>query len=215
MSGLATSSHLRRFAQAPSRAPLERCELCAAAIAAEHRHLLDVSTRTLRCACRACAILFDRSTAGGGHYRLVPERYRKLDAAVLDDGAWERLGIPVETVFFFASTPAGRVVAFYPSPMGATESLLDLAAWADLAARNPVLARMEPDVEAFLVHRARGAREHWVVPVDACYRLVGIVRTSWRGFTGGREVWGEIGRFFATLVERKEERWRSRRSWTT
>jgi len=213
MNGLATSSRLRRFAQAAPRPAGERCELCAEAIAAEHRHLLDVPTRTLRCVCRACAILFDRSTAGGGHYRLVPERHRKVDASVLGDGAWERLGIPVETVFFFSSTPAGRVVAFYPSPIGAMESRLDLAAWDDLAAANPILGAMEPDVEAFLVHRARGAREHWVVPVDACYRLVGVVRTHWRGFTGGREVWTEIGRFFATLEDRKEERWR--RSCTT
>jgi hypothetical protein len=104
--------------------------------------------------------------------------------------------------FFFHSTPAERVVAFYPSPAGATESLLDLAAWDELVGENPVLAALEPDVEALLVNRARGARQHFLVPIDECYRLVAVIRTRWRGFTGGREVWEEIGSFFDALVRR-------------
>jgi hypothetical protein len=203
--GLGSSSRLARLAQGasrPRRAAGERCDLCAAPVAAEHRHLLHLTDRTLRCACRACAILFDRSTAGGGQYRLVPERYRELhDLAVADD-VWERLGIPVGIAFFFHSTPAGRVVAFYPSPAGAMESRLDLGAWEAVAAANPGLAGMEPDVEALLVHRARGAREHWLVPVDACYRLVGEVRTHWRGVGGGQAVWDAIAAFFAALRTR-------------
>ena len=47
--------------------------------------------------------------------------------------------------------------AYYPSPMGPTESLLELDAWAALEAANPVLATLEPDVEALLVNR-RAAR---------------------------------------------------------
>jgi hypothetical protein len=61
---------------------------------------------------------------------------------------------------------------------------------------------MEPDVEALLVNRVRGARQHWLVPVDECYALVGVIRTHWRGFTGGREVWEELERFFAELDAR-------------
>jgi hypothetical protein len=68
---------------------------------------------------------------------------------------------------------------------------------------------MEPDVEALLVHRARGAREAWLVPVDACYRLVGVIRAHWKGFSGGARVWAEIARFFDDLRE-KETRCRSR-----
>ena len=51
-----------------------------------------------------------------------------------------------------------RASRFYPSPMGATESLLGLDAWERLEAANPVLGELEPDVEALLVNRARGAR---------------------------------------------------------
>ena len=104
--------------------------------------------------------------------------------------------------FFFYSSAVERVVAFYPSPMGATESRLELTAWERLERDNPALATLEHDVEALLVNRARGTRGHWIVPVDDCYRLVAVIRTRWRGFTGGSEVWQEIERFFEGLDRR-------------
>ena len=182
----------------------ERCELCGSRIGPEHRHLLDVSSRELMCACQACKILFDRPEAGaeGTHYRLVPDRRLRLEAFELDDVTWANLRIPVEMAFFFHSTPAERVVAFYPSPMGATESLLELDAWQELERANPVLRSMEADVEALLVNRARGARAHFVVPIEDCYGLVGLIRTWWRGLSGGQEVWEEIGGFFERLERR-------------
>jgi hypothetical protein len=61
---------------------------------------------------------------------------------------------------------------------------------------------MQPDVEALLVNRARGARSHWLVPIEDPYRLVALIRTRWRGFTGGKEVWIEIDRFFGELDAR-------------
>jgi hypothetical protein len=191
---LAQRARTERVEAAP-----ERCELCGVPIPSEHRHLLDLETRELMCACTACRILFDRSAAGGGHYRLIPDRRLRLAGFELADPVWEELRIPVEIAFFFHSGAAERVVAFYPGPMGATESLLGLEAWQALEAANPVLAGMEPDVEALLVNRARGARDHWLVPIDDCYALVGLIRTRWRGLTGGKEVWEEIGRFFETL----------------
>jgi hypothetical protein len=179
----------------------ERCDLCGEPIDAAHRHLLDLERRQLLCACRACKILFERREAGGDRYRLVPERRLEIVDFDLDEPRWQSLRIPVDMAFFFASTPAGRVVAFYPSPMGATESLLELEAWEELRARNAVLSELEPDVEALLVNRANGAREHWLVPVDECYRLVGLIRTRWKGLAGGEEVWAEIERFFDGLRE--------------
>ena len=126
--------------------------------------MLDLSTRDLRCACRPCSLLFDRPGAGGGHFRLVPERRLRLTGFELADAAWEELRIPVDMAFFFHSSAAERVVAFYPGPMGATESLLELSAWEAIEAANPVLAGMEPDVEALLVNRARGARDSLARP---------------------------------------------------
>ena len=158
-------SSLQRMARRAAREreeALEHCDLCSAPIAPDHRHLLDVSTRELMCACRPCSLLFDRSAAGAGgrHYRLVPDRRLRIDDFAMDDVAWAELRLPVEMAFFFDSSEAGRVLAYYPGPMGATESLLGLEAWRGLTEANPVLDTLEPDVEALLVHRARGARHH-------------------------------------------------------
>jgi Family of unknown function (DUF5947) len=207
-----TFSSLRRFAQeesekaakAAAEAAQEHCELCSEPIPPEHRHLLEVSTREIMCACQACSILFDSEAASEGKYRLIPDRRLFLGDFEMSDVHWESLRIPVDMAFFFYSTPAERVVAFYPSPMGPTESLLKLSAWEELEESNPVLRQMERDVEALLVNRVRGAREHFLVPMDECYSLVGLIRMRWRGLSGGREVWEEIGRFFEELRERSK-----------
>ena len=193
-------------AAAPAAEPREVCDLCGEPVDPGHRHLVDVAERRILCACRACTILFDRPGAGGGHLKLLPTRRRRLDGFHLDDAAWERLRIPVDMAFFFRSTPAERVLAFYPSPMGPTESLLELETWAELEAANPVLADMEADAEALLVSRARGMHEHWLVPIDDCYELVGLIRSRWKGLAGGEEVWEAIDRFFEDLATREERR---------
>lgn len=193
-------AQLARQAAVEREQELERCDLCGEPIPADHRHLLDLSSRELMCACQACRLLFERPAAGGIHYRLVPARRLELEDFVMDDAAWARLRIPVEMAFFFWSSEARRVQAYYPGPMGATESLLELGAWDDLVRDNPVLGTLEPDVEALLVNRARGARVHLVVPIEDCYRLVGLIRTRWRGLSGGEEVWKAIDEFFKEVA---------------
>ena len=205
-------SSLRRFAQEESEkaakeaaeAAQEHCDLCSEPIPPEHRHLIDVSTREIMCACRPCSILFDREAASEGRYRLIPDRRLFLEDFEMSDAQWESLRVPVDMAFFFYSAPAERVVAFYPSPMGPTESLLKLSTWEELEESNPVLKGMERDVEALLVNRVRGAREHFLVPLDECYSLIGLIRVHWKGLSGGREVWEEIGRFFEELRERSK-----------
>jgi hypothetical protein len=192
----------QRSGQQVAQPEEERCEVCSEPIPTDHRHLLDLSTRELMCACRACSTLFDRSAAGGGHFRLVPDRRLQLLDFELADLTWEQLRIPVDIAFFFHSSKDDRVMAFYPSPMGPTESLLGLEAWREIERANPILEGMEPDVEALLVNRARGARQQWLVPIDECYGLVGLIRTRWKGLSGGKEVWGEIDRFFEDLDRR-------------
>jgi len=135
---------------------------------------------------------------------LVPERRLYFESFAMRDTTWERLRIPVGIAFLFYSSPAARMVAYYPSPMGPTESLLEQIAWEELVAENPTLGTLVPDVEALLDNRARGARDYYLVPMDECYRLVGIVRTSWRGLTGGHEVWQDIRQFFAELRARSK-----------
>lgn len=196
---------LQRFARQPQAVQSlaqEACELCGEPIPHQHRHVVEVARREIKCVCQACSILFTRAAASEGRYLLVPDRRLYLADFALSDAQWEALRIPVGLAFFFHSTPAQRCVAFYPSPMGPTESLLELSAWEELEHSNPILTTLQRDVEALLVYRARGAREHFLVPIDECYSLVGLIRTTWRGLSGGQEVWQEVERFFATLQQR-------------
>jgi Family of unknown function (DUF5947) len=199
---MATSSRLLQVAKRSTEereAAMERCELCGEPIPPEHRHLLEVDTRELRCTCRACSILFDRPAASEGRYRLVGDRCLAVADLELDDAMWAELRLPVDMAFFFHSTPAERVMAYYPSPMGPTESQLELAAWASLQEANPILCTLAPDVEALLVNRVRGARQYWIVPIDECYALVGLIRAHWRGLTGGSDLWEQIAAHFEAL----------------
>jgi hypothetical protein len=194
---------LRQFAR--KRALVERCEMCSKELAPEHEHLVEPVNRKLICACEACAILFEGQA--GAKYKRVPRRVLVLQDFQLTDAQWDGLMLPIEMAFFFKSTPHRRVVALYPSPAGPTESLLSLETWADIEQTNPVLSEMQSDVTALLVNRVghvRGAAppEYYLVPIDECYKLVGLIRTHWRGLSGGTEVWREIGGFFDALKKR-------------
>ena len=120
----------------------------------------------------------------------------------LTDGQWEDLLIPINMAFFFRSSIEDRIVSLYPSPAGAVESLLPLDAWTEIVQQNAVLRQLRPDIEGLLVNRVGATREYYRSPIDECYRLVGLIRTGWRGLSGGSEVWAEISAFFARLKER-------------
>jgi hypothetical protein len=188
----------------------EHCELCGSAVAAEHEHLVEPGKQRLVCACQACAILFSGQGFGGQmkqRYKRVPARIRFLPGFRLTDGQWDGLMVPINMAFFFESSASGRITAVYPSPAGATESLLPLETWEQIAGENPELRSMEADVEALLVNRlgaSRGfpANQYFLLPIDQCFKLVGLVRTNWRGFSGGEELWRELAGYFATLTAR-------------
>jgi hypothetical protein len=182
--------------------PQERCELCGATIAAEHQHLLELNTRQLACACDACAILFSSGVKDGQRYRRVPRRVLLLPELEHADEVWDSLHIPINLAFFYHSAQAGRVIAMYPSPAGATESLLPMDAWAELTASSSALRLMQSDVEALLINHVGKRRDCFLVSIDECYRLVGIIRAHWRGLSGGREVWQAITAFFDELHRR-------------
>ena len=197
---------LQRFARKPNRR-VEHCELCNAEVSTDHPHLIELTKRRLVCTCDACAMLF--SGRVGAKYKRVPRQVRLLASFQMTDAEWDGLLIPINLAFFFRSSLDGRVNAFYPSPAGATESLLPLEAWSNIVEANPVLDQLEADVEGLLVNRVGKAREatqaeHYIVPIDACYRLVGLIRTHWHGLSGGTEVWQEIGSFFADLRSKAE-----------
>jgi hypothetical protein len=176
----------------------EVCELCAAPISDEHGHLVDLQARNLMCACRPCYLLFLSGGAGGAHFKSVPDRYLACTDFTLSPAQWDNLQIPVSVAFFFLNSSLDRVAAFYPGPAGATESELPLDTWAEVSEANPQLATMEPDVEAFLVRSRpnQGGTDCYIVPIDACYELVGHLRQLWRGFDGGQEAKAKLDAFF-------------------
>ena len=84
---------------------------------------------------------------------------------------------------------------------------MSLDAWQGLVAINPILRTMESDVEGLLVNRlglrsGSEAPEYFLLPIDECFKLVGLIRTHWRGLSGGTEVWQELAQYFFSLRER-------------
>jgi hypothetical protein len=194
---------LRRIAAEAPPVPVveECCELCGVVVADEHRHLVDLESRSLLCACRPCWLLFPEGAQQ--RYRAVPERHLSFPDFTLTRAQWEALEIPVGLAFFFRSSVLGRLVALYPGPAGAAESELPLGAWDDVAAANPQLAELRTDVEALFVRAEDPDRARCLlVPIDRCYELVGRLRRVWRGFDGGADARAELAAFTADVAAR-------------
>lgn len=189
---------LQRFISKPQER-VETCELCAARLLPNHRHLLELGKHRVACACDACAILFPGNSRQ--RFRCIPRDVVRLHDFVMDDLEWDSLLIPIKLAFFVYSSEAGRTIAQYPSPGGAMESTLDLEYWSAIVERNTVLKKFEADVEALLVRRIAGEPQYFRAPIDHCFRLVGVIRMHWRGLSGGQEVWNEIDKFFGQLNE--------------
>ena len=198
-------STLRRFARLDlwmetgrAAGEIERCDFCNVPLAANHRHLLRMDDRKIICTCDPCALRFQ--SVIGGRYQLIPREVQMLPDFRMTDAEWEDLALPINLAFFVNGAVSRKVIAVYPSPAGPVEAFLSRDHWNQMAANNPVLDRLKPDVEALLVNRVGSAREYFIAPIDACYELVGVIRQNWRGFSGGETVWTEIKRIFVRLA---------------
>ena len=174
--------------------------MCSLELAATHPHLLEPKTRQIICACQACAILFDGT--GAAKYKRVSRQILFLPDFHLSDEEWNNLSLPIQLAFFFKSEADNKIVALYPSPAGAMESLLPLESWQEIERENSILQKLQTDVEALLVNRIGDKREYFIAPIDECFKLVGIIRANWRGLSGGTEAWQKINDFFADLKAR-------------
>lgn len=188
---------LRRLVASGGRSAIEaeQCDLCGAALAEDHRHLLHIEERRILCACEPCVAM----RAGEGPYRPTGSRVLWLDSFDLADDLWARLRVPIGLAFFMRSSSAGRVVGLYPSPAGATECELELDAWDELRRANPVLDSLEPDIEGLIVNRVSSPHQFAIAPIDQCYRLVGAIKASWEGISGGRAVEEVVPAFLEEL----------------
>jgi hypothetical protein len=205
-SGRASFATLQKFVR-PQREASEVCELCSAPLSSQHQHLLELEKHRVTCACEACSILFGGNARQ--RFRRIPRDAYRLVNFTLDTAEWESLLIPINLAFFVHSSSANRVVAQYPSPGGAMESTLDLEYWNSVVVRNPILSSFEPDVEALLVNRLTAEPQYYRAPIDQCLHLVGIIRTQWRGLSGGQEVWKHLDNFFVQLKQSSREELRA------
>ena len=119
-------------------------------------------------------------------------------------GRWESLEIPVGLAFFFRNSLLDKYIVFYPGPAGATESELPIDSFETVLAENPGLSQMRADVEALIVSVPTSGQSPrcFVVPIDACYELVGRLRTVWRGFDGGQDAARAVDEFFGRVEAR-------------
>lgn len=192
-----TLTSLRRFAR--PRPAVERCDLCGAELTPYHPHLLDKNSRQIACSCDACAILFcGQQTA---KFIRIPRRVLLLDGFSFTDAQWDAMMLPINLAFLLRRLD-GSTAAMYPSPAGVMESLIKLPPWDALFTAGTHLSSVEPEVEALLINRIGDRAAHFIVPIDGCYRLVGLIRTKWRGLSGGAEAGKSIADFFADLEHR-------------
>ena len=188
-----------KIGTAPSMADADEwCELCGAGLPTDHRHLIHLDERRLLCACESCWSV----RSGEPAFRPAGVRTEWLEGFDLPDEAWASFSIPIGLAFFMrtgGTDGTDRVVSFYPSPAGATESEIETDSWERLKSLNPALERLEPDAEALIVNRMAEPHQHAIAPIDECYKLVGLIKASWEGISGGTGLELAIAQFFAEL----------------
>jgi hypothetical protein len=205
-----TSAVLGKLRALVTGTPVEECELCADTIGAEHAHLLELLARRVLCACESCAAVSvqeeDRQSA---RYLRVERRAARLQELVIDDDEWAALRVPVGLAFFTTRRPSSEVVATFPGRAGIIEAFVPLKAWSELERRFPVLRRMLPEVEALLVRRSARHHDYFLVSIDHCFELCGLLRGC-EAPNSSTEL-APVQRFFERLDERAGHRSHSRR----
>lgn len=174
---------------------VEACDICGVGLSDDHRHLLHLVERRIICSCESCWGM----RSGEGDYRPVGARTIWLPDLDLPDDVWAGFQIPIGLAFFMHSTVTDCIVAMYPSPAGATESELHFESWARMCELNPVLGKLDSDIEGLIVNRLSDPPVYAIAPIDRCYGLVGAIKTTWEGISGGAGVDKAVTRFFDDL----------------
>jgi hypothetical protein len=191
-------SGLRGLAQPKPPTPVsaqERCDLCGTTVPPDHRHMLNMYERQIVCVCESCWAL----RSGDSDFAPTGNRVLWLEGFELPEELWAQLRIPIGLAFFMHSSVTHCIVAMYPSPAGATESELHFETWNRLVEMNPVLQSLEHDTEGLIVNRMSDPPAFAIAPIDRCYMLVGLIKASWEGISGGAAVEGAIAAYFDEL----------------
>ena len=194
---------LQRIRQAPRAA---RARASAATCAASWSPTSTSTSSTPRAAtscapAAGCWLLFTSNGAGGGKYRAVPDRYLYARRAVDRARELGRAADPGERGLLLLQLDAWtrwpRSTRARPAP---PSRCCPLDAWDRLVADNEVLRidggrRRGPPRPP----RRASTDDAYLVPIDACYELVGELRRLWKGFDGGTEARDAIDAFFDRL----------------
>jgi hypothetical protein len=178
----------------------ERCDLCGTTVPPDHRHMLNLYERQIVCVCESCWAL----RSGDSDFAPTGNRTVWLEGFELPEELWAQFRIPIGLAFFMHSSVTDCIVAMYPSPAGATESELHFETWSRLVEMNPVLQSLEHDTEGLIVNRMSDPPAFAIAPIDRCYMLVGLIKASWEGISGGAAVERAIAGYFDELRARAD-----------
>ncbi|WP_053960305.1 DUF5947 family protein [Sulfobacillus thermosulfidooxidans] len=182
----------------PVKGEDEVCEVCNRLIPAhDHRHLLRLQTAQVVCACPHCALLFD--APGQNQYQTIPTRIKKLDRAILGQDFWDVMKVPVHLVGIIKRR-GGQAEIFYPSPAGAVSGG-PISQGFLTPSLQQALGSVSDEVEVLLIADLAGMSEGFLIPLDRFYELIGLLRLSWQGLSGGNEVSRRIHQFFDQLAQ--------------
>lgn len=178
----------------------EQCDFCSKPIPPDHRHFADLVNMKFMCACEVCTVM----QAEKGEYRPIPQRYKYLEDFKMPEAIWAQLKIPVNMAFIVYNSDREQPIAFYPSPAGSMESELQLNSWESLKEDNPKLRSLTPDLEGFMINRLDKPHEHFIIPIDSCYELIGLIRMTWQGIHGGEKMRDTVRKYFKDLKQRAD-----------
>ena len=161
--------------------------MCGELVPDEHEHVVNTESRIAHVHVPGLLAAVHEQRC---RRRQVPRRPGPLPVArpelSIAPGAWDELQIPVSVAFFFVNSSHRLGRRLLPESRRVRPSRsCPLDAWDRLVADNAVLGTMEPDVEALFVRRDAEHGGAFLVPIDACYELVGELRRLWKGFDGG------------------------------
>ena len=194
---LTVAERLRPLKARPSLG--QQCDFCSFDIDNSHRHLLDRVRRSLVCVCQSCYGLFTHDGAGGMRFCAVPRRYVLLPNLVGVTELWDALQIPIGPTFLFTNGATGLTTAYCPGRADATEAALPLDVWKDVERAVPAVATLAHDVEGLLIRRTDTLIDAAIIPLDACYELLGRIRRASFASRGVNAIPGEIDAFLARV----------------
>ena len=167
------------------RVPEESCDLCSAPLDSKACPPSRRRATQVMCACTPCAVLFTDSMT---RFRGISSAdVRHLPDCCLTHEDLGGVGYSDQSCFCVSFQRDRADDCLISKPWGRNRASLPADVWEEIVTHEPRLAKMQDDVQAFLVNRLAEPYQYYMAPIDKCFELVGTVRLYWKGFTGGTE----------------------------